>query len=84
MRTAAVKPVFHSLLMVYWHLPATATLLLELLAMLDELFELATELLIKELLTLDDFELELTTRLLELLLLMLDATLLELLAPTIP
>lgn len=82
MRIAAVKPVFHSLLTTYWHLPATATLLLELLAILDELFELDTE-LTTELLRLDDFELELRTTLLELLLFTLDATL-ELLLPTIP
>lgn len=95
MRTAAVKPVFHSLLTTYWHLPVTAALLLELLATL-ELFELDAE-LITELLTADDLELEaelgaLLATLLELLVFALDATLLTTLdatlldeaAPTMP
>lgn len=93
MRTAAVKPVFHSLLTTYLHPPVVAALLLELLARLDELFELE---LTTELLKLEDFELELVagellTTLLELLLFTLDATLLlatlvleEELAPTMP
>jgi hypothetical protein len=88
MRTAAVKPVFHSLLITYLHLLAVAALLLELLTMLDELFELKEE-LTTELLTPDDLELELAGMLLitldaRLLLFTLEATLLLELAPTIP
>lgn len=89
MRTAAVKPVFHSLLITYLHLLAVIRLLLELLATLAELFELA-EVFITELLTLEDFELELEVAgvllitLLELLLFTLDAKLLLELAPTMP
>jgi len=74
-RTAAVNPVFHSLLMTYWQLPDVAALL-ELLA---------TELeLIPEVPTLDHDELEELTvlELLERLLLLVE-TLLEL-APTMP
>lgn len=77
MRTAAVKPLFHSLLTTYWQFPVVAALL-ELLA--TELFEL--EVLTTELTTLELFELELRATLLELLLLLVD-TLLEL-APTMP
>lgn len=81
MRTAAVKPVFHSLLITYLHLLAVATLL-ELLEELLELDVLTTEL--------EDFELELELTvtlletLLELLLFILEITLLLELAPTIP
>ena len=91
MRTAAVKPVFHSLLNTYLQALVVAALLLELLATLDELFELE---LTTELLELDDFELELELvagALLELLLFTLDTTLLlatlvleDELAPTMP
>lgn len=82
MRTAAVKPVFHSLLITYLHLLAVATLL----ELLEELLELEDVLTTE----LEDFELELEltvtllATLLELLLFTLEITLLLELAPTIP
>lgn len=92
MRMVAVKPVFHSLLMMYWHL-LTLGLLDELddteldfeLELIDELTELLD-------LTLDTDELELSDDETELLDFTLDiddelelvTTLLELVLPTMP
>jgi hypothetical protein len=95
MRIAAVKPVFHSLLTTYWHLPPPTAMLLEeeleeLLLILedkleellfsDELDEIPTEL--DELLMLDE---ELAIELIAWLLAeLLIGVLLDELAPTIP
>lgn len=98
-RTVAVKPVFHSLLRMYWHLPPPTALLLdeltelELLVFTELLVEVAVEVATEDellVLTLDEVEVatdEVATEEVVAALEVLGATelvLLELAVPTMP